>query len=217
MACFLLFCLLLAGCAPSSLQEASSSVQASSSAVTSVSESEVSESSRATIQEESTSCTTSSESEKSFTEEASSEMETPALSVQDTLEGSKEEEQAIEDVRPEKAAENIVTIHIACGETMILSAYQAEVTEKQSVFGLLKQATKSEKIHMDFSGSGSTAYVRGIANVYEFDKGPESGWMFRVNGDFSSTGCGAYMVEAGDVIEWLYTEDMGKDIGAAVA
>jgi hypothetical protein len=56
-------------------------------------------------------------------------------------------------------------------------------------------------------------YIEGIANIYEMDAGPLSGWMYKVNGVFPSVGCGRYELKVGDVIEWIYTCDLGRDIG----
>ncbi len=69
---------------------------------------------------------------------------------------------------------------------------------------------------MESRGAGGAAYVEGISNLYEFDKGPKSGWVFAVNGVYSGTGAGSYSVESGDAIEWVYTLDLGKDVQAAL-
>lgn len=59
----------------------------------------------------------------------------------------------------------------------------------------------------------NAGYVSGIGNIYEFDFGDLSGWMFKVNGEFSSVGAIEYILQEGDYVEWLYTTDLGKDIG----
>jgi hypothetical protein len=61
------------------------------------------------------------------------------------------------------------------------------------------------------------AYVEAIQNLYEFDCGELSGWMYRVNGVFPNYGCSRYTLKAGDVVEWLYTCDLGRDIGGEYA
>ena len=48
-------------------------------------------------------------------------------------------------------------------------------------------------------------YVEGIGNLYEFDCGSESGWMYKVNGWFPNYGCSSYTLSDGDVIVWCYT------------
>jgi len=63
----------------------------------------------------------------------------------------------------------------------------------------------------------NSVYIAGINNLYEFDCGELSGWMYRVNGWFPNYGCSAYTLKQGDVIEWLYTCDLGNDIGGGYA
>jgi uncharacterized membrane-anchored protein len=60
-------------------------------------------------------------------------------------------------------------------------------------------------------------YIQGINNIYEFDAGALSGWMYRVNGWFPNYGASRYVVQQGDVIEWVYTCDLGRDVGGAYA
>ena len=38
-------------------------------------------------------------------------------------------------------------------------------------------------------------------------------WMYCVNDWYPNYGCGQYVVKNGDVIEWNYTCDLGKDLG----
>ena len=92
---------------------------------------------------------------------------------------------------------------------------KAEFRDGESVFDVLQRETKSKKIHMEFSntpGIGS-AYVEGIGNLYEHDCGELSGWMYRVNGEFPKYSCSEYKLKKGDKMEWLYTCDLGADIG----
>ncbi|WP_052087817.1 DUF4430 domain-containing protein [Paenibacillus wynnii] len=97
---------------------------------------------------------------------------------------------------------------------VILAPSVVEVKDGDSVMDLLKRITRKHKIQMEFKGIGSMAYVEGIDNLYEYDKGAESGWMYRVNGVFPNIGAAGYTVKPGDRIEWLYTLDLGKDLGA---
>ena len=73
---------------------------------------------------------------------------------------------------------------------------------------------KNNKICFEFEGSAinKSVYVEGIGNLYEFDGGDMSGWMYRVNGVFANVGCSEYIIKAGDKIEFVYTCNFGKDI-----
>lgn len=59
-------------------------------------------------------------------------------------------------------------------------------------------------LDIDSTGSGNSKYIKGINDLYEFDKGPKSGWKYRVNGTFPNRSAGAYKVKPGDNIEWVY-------------
>lgn len=101
------------------------------------------------------------------------------------------------------------------GEEIPLSPTEMEITEEDTVLDTLIDVTKSEEIQMDYrGGKGSSGYVEGIDNVYEFDRGQGSGWMFRVNGVFTDRGAGTIPLCDGDEVEWLYTNDLGEDLGA---
>lgn len=90
--------------------------------------------------------------------------------------------------------------------------------EGESVFNVLQRTMKQEGIHMEFVNTPvySSAYIEGIGNLYEFDAGELSGWMYRVNGSFPNYGCSRYVLQDGDGIEWVYTCDLGRDVGGAM-
>lgn len=85
----------------------------------------------------------------------------------------------------------------------------------ESVFDVLQRVTREAGIHMEsaFTPVYNSVYVEGINQLYEFDGGELSGWMYNVNGWFPNYGCSQYTVEDGDIIEWKYTCDLGKDVG----
>ena len=89
--------------------------------------------------------------------------------------------------------------------------------EGESVFNVLQREMKKNRIHMEFVSTAifNSAYIEGIGNIYEFDSGELSGWMYKVNGWFPNYGCSRYQLQEGDVIEWVYTCDLGRDIGGA--
>ncbi|NRF96244.1 DUF4430 domain-containing protein [Paenibacillus frigoriresistens] len=97
---------------------------------------------------------------------------------------------------------------------VILKEISVPFRKGTTVMDALKQATKDNKIQMEYNGKGTYAYVQGIDNLYEFDGGPKSGWVYKVNGLAPSEGAGSYKTTAGDKIEWLYTLNLGEDVGA---
>ncbi len=115
-----------------------------------------------------------------------------------------------------ESQKQIATLSIVADQERgtVLAPTRVEVKEGETVLDLLKRLTRNNKIQLEYSGFGATAYVEGIDNLYEFDRGGKSGWMYRVNGKFPDKSAGAYPVASGDLIEWLYTLDLGKDLGA---
>ena len=96
----------------------------------------------------------------------------------------------------------------------ILAEYEVEIEDGDSVFDALKKATKENKIHLEFVNTPiyNSAYIEGLNNIYEFDAGELSGWMYSVNGEFPNYGSSRYKIKAGDRIEWHYSCDLGKDV-----
>ncbi len=93
---------------------------------------------------------------------------------------------------------------------------QSDVTfeEGESAFDLLKQVCQDEGVHLEFSitpGYGS-AYIEGIGNLYEFDCGERSGWLYQVNDQVPDRACSEYLLQANDKVEFLYSCDWGQDL-----
>lgn len=98
---------------------------------------------------------------------------------------------------------------------MIFDRQKVIFYEGESVFDILLRVTRNNRIHMEFVDTPkyNSAYIEGINNLYEFDCGSGSGWMYKVNGWYPNYGCSRYAVQDGDEIEWNYTCDLGRDLG----
>lgn len=174
---------------------------------------------------------TSSKTEFTSAENSSSEQAPPSESTDTRSTGSKQPELS------QPVSENICTISIECStvfnnlnalekgkeeilpaDGVIFAAASVEFSEGESVFDLLKRICRDNKIHMESSWTPmyNSAYIEGINNLYEFDCGSGSGWMYRVNGVYPNYGCSRYTLKRGDVVEWRYTCELGKDIGGGV-
>lgn len=97
----------------------------------------------------------------------------------------------------------------------ILEPVELVFYEGESVFNVLQRTCKQNGIHMEFQNTPmyNSAYIEGINNLYEFDCGELSGWMYKVNEWFPNYGCSRYGLKDGDVICWEYTCNLGVDIG----
>ena len=102
---------------------------------------------------------------------------------------------------------------------MILAEITVVFYEGESVFDVLQRVCRENNIHMEASWTPmyNSAYIEGIHNLYEFDCGALSGWMYRVNGWYPNYGCSRYQLQDGDVVEWRFTCDLGNDIGGGYA
>ena len=100
---------------------------------------------------------------------------------------------------------------------VILAPTQYALRPKDTVFDILDRAVRHNKIQMEFQASGlnnyGSVYIRGINYLYEFSCGPLSGWMYTVNNAHPNYGSSRYFLKDGDVIEWAYTCDLGRDVG----
>ena len=102
---------------------------------------------------------------------------------------------------------------------VILKKTKVTFYEGESVYDVLQRICKQKGIHMESSWTPiyNSAYVEGIYNLYEFDCGALSGWMYKVNGWYPNYGCSRYQLKDGDVVEWRYTCDLGNDVGGGYA
>ena len=97
---------------------------------------------------------------------------------------------------------------------VLLPDTSATFTQGESALDVLKRVCEEKDLHMDFSttpGYG-TAYLKGIGNLYEFDCGERSGWLYHVNGQSPDVGCSDYQLQSGDTVEFLYSCNWGEDL-----
>ena len=99
---------------------------------------------------------------------------------------------------------------------IMLAVTEVEFNGGESVFDVFRKVLREEKIHFEYVDASAydSVYIEGIGNIYEFDCGPQSGWMFSVNGVYPGLGCSSYTLADGDVIVFSYTCDLGADLGA---
>jgi hypothetical protein len=59
-------------------------------------------------------------------------------------------------------------------------------------------------------------YVSSMNGLSEFDQGPNSGWLYQVNGNTpSTTGADQYKLTGGERVTWYYTKDFTKDASSS--
>ena len=96
---------------------------------------------------------------------------------------------------------------------VILEKTAIPFRDGDSVFDALLTAARLHKIQMEHDGGEKgMAYVTGINYLYEYTHGDLSGWIYSVNGETFSLGCGSYKLKDGDDILWQYTTKLGEDL-----
>ncbi len=100
---------------------------------------------------------------------------------------------------------------------IILPETTCVLRKGDTAFDILKRICRYKEIQMDYQGADSniysTAFIKGINYLYEFSCGDLSGWMYKVNGEFPNRGASSYKLKNGDTIDWVYTCDLGRDVG----
>ncbi len=84
----------------------------------------------------------------------------------------------------------------------------------ESVYDILRRICDENNIQTEasFTPAFGSYYVEGINNLYEFDCGQGSGWMYSVNGVFPNYGCSSYKPVNNDKIAFRYTCELGNDL-----
>ena len=108
------------------------------------------------------------------------------------------------------AVPNLTEIDHLPDDGVILTATTIDLAKGETVYDILMQAARAYRLHVDTSGTGESAYVRGISYLYEQEHGDLSGWTYTVNGISPSVGCGAYTLSDGDEVVFEYTLTVGQ-------
>ena len=98
----------------------------------------------------------------------------------------------------------------------ILPKTQVSFSEGDTVFEVLNKVCEAAGIQIEYSYTPmyESYYIEGINHLYEFDCGPDSGWMYKVDEWFPNYGCSAYKLKDGQDIVWCYTcNGLGADVG----
>ena len=101
----------------------------------------------------------------------------------------------------------------------LLATSRIGFEDGETVFDVLRRACSMAGISLEYTwtpGYGSY-YIEGIGNLYEFDCGSQSGWVYKVNGWFPNYGSSDYKLSDGDSIVFCYTcKGYGADVGGGM-
>lgn len=111
--------------------------------------------------------------------------------------------QHVETPKQDTPVKQTVSIKVIGINTTMMQG-NIEVNSSSTAYSVLKELAKQNGKSISTKGFGSTVYVSGIDGLKEFDHGPSSGWMYKVNGTPPNIGAGAYYLKAGNQVVWYY-------------
>lgn len=111
--------------------------------------------------------------------------------------------QHVETPKQDTPVKQTVSIKVIGINTTMMQG-NIEVNSSSTAYSVLRELAKQNGKSISTKGFGSTVYVSGIDGLKEFDHGPSSGWMYKVNGTPPNIGAGAYRLKEGDQVIWYY-------------
>lgn len=145
-------------------------------------------------------------SKKEETKQIESQEELNKTDTKSSDSSSKQETSAPQQVEPPKQetpVKQTVSVQVI-GVNSTMMQGNIEVNSSSTAYSVLRELAKQNGKSISTKGFGSTVYVSGIDGLKEFDHGPSSGWMYKVNGTPPNIGAGAYRLKAGDQVIWYY-------------
>ena len=101
----------------------------------------------------------------------------------------------------------------------VISSTKIEFNEGDSVWDVVQDELDRRNISYDYEeptdNEYKSIYIKSIAGDGEFDHGPQSGWMYCVNGKYPSYGVDKYTLDNGDRVKLRYTTNLGEDLNAS--
>lgn len=127
-----------------------------------------------------------------------------------------------EDFGKRKPGESGIVYKNQLGE--IIEEVEVPFKSRDTIATVTLRLLKALGIKASYTGSAtSNFYLSSIGNFTlngkhyssfgEFDAGAASGWMIKHNNWFINMGASEFTVQDGDKVEWLYTCQLGADIG----
>ena len=162
------------------------------------------------------------ELEKSDSSEKTDEMtkvdEKDDNAAQSSSNNTSKEEKTLEkpDIKETVAFSITGDISVVPDDGVILPVADVEVSSGDTVYSVLERVCKENGISLDAGEYDDVLFINGINGIANFDNGPMSGWVFKVNGTVPDAYAENYQIQPGDIVEWHYTCDLGEDLGSGM-
>ena len=106
-----------------------------------------------------------------------------------------------------------VAVSIEPGSGSAWYSGSVRVAEGATVEQALEAAAAQAGLILNIKDGYLRAVIRSGVTLGQYDEGPNSGWLYKVNGAMPSVGMSGYTLKAGDQILLYYTADYTKEFG----
>ncbi|ONI40346.1 hypothetical protein AN639_04855 [Candidatus Epulonipiscium fishelsonii] len=96
----------------------------------------------------------------------------------------------------------------------LLTPTAVQIDDDSTAWSVLKKVLDEKKIKYEVQQSKNDFYVVSIDGIATESDDKNSGWMYSVNGVYGQVCANQCKVKKGDKVEWNYTTNLGKDLGA---
>ena len=100
-----------------------------------------------------------------------------------------------------------------------IPAVSATVPQGSSVFDVFDKVLSEQGLSYEETAHNYIGGIRappsfGSFWLFDFNNGPDSGWMYTVNGHHPDVGLRTYILEDGDAVVWHYTDNYRREEGS---
>ncbi len=96
-----------------------------------------------------------------------------------------------------------------------ISATQYTMNSGATVLDLLAKACSNNGASYAYSGGFVNSMTKGGVTLAAFTNGPNSGWMYTINGSYSDYNVSEQKLSNGDVVQFHYTDDYNIEYGSS--
>lgn len=115
---------------------------------------------------------------------------------------------------PETSDSIIFTISGPGNSNVIIPEAEVAIVPGETVLDVTIRILEEADLPFEVAGIGDAAYILSINGISQYQYGPQSKWLYNIDGEYPSLGPAEYTLLDDSRLEWIYTVDGGQDIGA---
>lgn len=110
-----------------------------------------------------------------------------------------------------------VAVSIEPGSGSAWYSGSVRVAEGATVEQAIRSAADSAGLSLDIKDGYLRAVIRSGVTLGQYDEGPNSGWLYKVNGKAPNVGIADYRLNGGETVTVYYTADYTKESGLDIS